>query len=530
MESFLSSWIVGAAAVQIPLDVAGSYLDMDLEAELLKTRQSVDRILSTDVTFGPDPAALGALRSEVDSRSVTVDAVSDRFNQAIRDMSAASRATLSKIAGLSASLGNPDLQSTGEVVTADAEVSEANWHRMIVAASALFPGAVGSTATPLDVAASNALYQRAMEELRNALTGEEAATLERLELRDAGPAGFAQLVTSILVSEAPTSIDPSTMKAFSAGFALQNGLLEVGDAAHQRLTASADDLETQARRAITAYALAVLATLVPIAVGTGLISRSVVRPLDALAERARAVVSGTYDLDPLEVRGPIEVEISTVALNDAIESLRHLKEAIDAMAEGDLDMAGGWVPAGSLGVAFGAAVDRLSRTLTENEQLRERLASEAVRDPLTGLANRRLLIELLDATLRDARRSTKDVGVLFLDLDGFKSVNDVHGHAAGDVVLRRAAERLTRCVRDADVVARYGGDEFVVVGHDVANLRNRVEEAMSHDYVLDNNSTVRCPASVGFAHATAAIEDAASLLAEADKAMYADKQRRSATR
>lgn len=53
---------------------------------------------------------------------------------------------------------------------------------------------------------------------------------------------------------------------------------------------------------------------------------------------------------------------------------------------------------------------------------------------------------------------------------------------------------------------------------------------MSHDYVLDNNSTVRCPASVGFAHATAAIEDAASLLAEADKAMYADKQRRSATR
>ena len=108
-------------------------------------------------------------------------------------------------------------------------------------------------------------------------------------------------------------------------------------------------------------------------------------------------------------------------------------------------------------------IQGVGRDVTEIRALQARLAEQATRDPLTGLANRRLLDELLGRALRRADRSGNTLTVAFLDLDNFKSVNDTYGHDAGDAVLRATATRLQAAVRDADVVARYGGDEFVVV-------------------------------------------------------------------
>jgi len=173
----------------------------------------------------------------------------------------------------------------------------------------------------------------------------------------------------------------------------------------------------------------------------------------------------------------------------------------------------------------------VSRDVTELRRLQENLVELALRDSLTGLANRRLLLELLDTALARGARDDTPLAVLFLDLDGFKAINDVHGHDAGDTVLCETARRLLSIVRGADVVARLGGDEFVVVYEPSRNdnLMSRVAAALSAPIAIAADVEVCCPASVGRADTSTFGHDAASLLAAADAAMYEAKRvRRSA--
>jgi diguanylate cyclase (GGDEF)-like protein/PAS domain S-box-containing protein len=155
-----------------------------------------------------------------------------------------------------------------------------------------------------------------------------------------------------------------------------------------------------------------------------------------------------------------------------------------------------------------------------------RTRHEADHDPLTGLANRRALERTLEAALARAASRGRSVGVLMLDLDGFKAVNDRHGHAAGDEVLREVARRLRRSVRERDVVARLGGDEFVVVLTDlgaVPDSVDRVEAALAEPFP-GVDAALR--AAVGVAMFPADGPTVAELLAAADRQMYAAKANR----
>jgi diguanylate cyclase (GGDEF)-like protein len=156
-----------------------------------------------------------------------------------------------------------------------------------------------------------------------------------------------------------------------------------------------------------------------------------------------------------------------------------------------------------------------------------RTRHEADHDPLTGLANRRSLERTLEAALVRAASRGRAVGVLMLDLDGFKAVNDRHGHAAGDEVLREVARRLRRSVRERDLVARLGGDEFVVVLTDLASMPDsveRVESALAEPFA-GTDAPLR--AAVGVAAFPADGATVADLLAAADRQMYAAKASRS---
>ncbi len=158
------------------------------------------------------------------------------------------------------------------------------------------------------------------------------------------------------------------------------------------------------------------------------------------------------------------------------------------------------------------------------------LAEQAVRDPLTGLANRKLLEERLRAVLARDGRTGHSTGVLFLDLDDFKGVNDRLGHLVGDAVLRALAERLTAAVRPSDTVARLGGDEFVILvedaqPEDVEALATRLGEAVAEPLHLGEH-LINVGVSIGSAVSAAGQDDSSTLLGKADRGMYATKRAR----
>ena len=169
------------------------------------------------------------------------------------------------------------------------------------------------------------------------------------------------------------------------------------------------------------------------------------------------------------------------------------------------------------------------RDVSERVHAQERIRHLAFHDRLTGLANRMKLEDDLRAALAAADRHDDLVGVIFLDLDDFKPINDELGHAVGDFVLKEVAERMRCCVREIDTVARLGGDEFlalvtrVAARDDLATVARKLEEAIERPITLDGHPPVRVTASAGLAiyeHGEAA-ED---LMNRADHAMYRAKQ------
>jgi diguanylate cyclase (GGDEF)-like protein/PAS domain S-box-containing protein len=178
--------------------------------------------------------------------------------------------------------------------------------------------------------------------------------------------------------------------------------------------------------------------------------------------------------------------------------------------------------------AIRGGLQGVGRDVTELRSLQANLAALALRDPLTGLANRRLLNELLATELVRTQRSGHHVALAFLDLDGFKDVNDMYGHDAGDTVLCETARRLLSIVRGADVVARLGGDEFVVAFEletaDPSDIVKRLQHALSERIEISKTESVWCPASIGVADTRTVGYDAPALVAAADAAMYVDKK------
>ena len=184
----------------------------------------------------------------------------------------------------------------------------------------------------------------------------------------------------------------------------------------------------------------------------------------------------------------------------------------------------------------------ISRETTERKRMQDQIQKLAFYDPLTGLPNRRLLEDRLGQSLASSKRSGIFGALLFLDLDNFKPLNDLHGHEAGDLLLIEAANRLKSGVREMDTVARFGGDEFVVIirelDRDVAisrqqvagiaeKLRHRLAEpyrlSVNHGGMAGQEIEHRCSASIGIRVFIGNGTDPDEILKQADLAMYQAK-------
>ena len=171
----------------------------------------------------------------------------------------------------------------------------------------------------------------------------------------------------------------------------------------------------------------------------------------------------------------------------------------------------------------------IHQDMTVHKETEARIFHLAHHDPLTGLPNRILFYDRLKQALAQARRHGRGVGVLFVDLDHFKAINDSLGHETGDALLKIVADRLTRCVRATDTVARLSGDEFTVIlqdvdcGQDAEHVAHNILEAVRQP-AMPGKHRVHATASVGIAMYPFNATDPDVLIAQADHAMYRAKE------
>lgn len=317
---------------------------------------------------------------------------------------------------------------------------------------------------------------------------------------------------------------------------LFNTMLQRGEGARKVLTfaqAETRERSLQVQRSarnelLLTFLLAATIALVSIAFAS-VLARSVSSPLRSLARRAARIGGGDLSGDPLPETGPQEVVQVGKALNELVANLVVLDRQASALAAGDLEHSifDDALP-GALGRSMQETVSRLRASIQNREELRSRLAHQATHDDLTGLPNRKSLVEAIHAALGRSRRQQTGIAVSFIDLDGFKRANDTYGHRFGDQVLVLCADRLVGHRRQGDFIARIGGDEFVIVSENIADsyealsIANRYISVLSEPVSIDNKSA-NIGASIGIALDFQNEADATILLRDADLAVYRAK-------
>jgi diguanylate cyclase (GGDEF)-like protein len=257
--------------------------------------------------------------------------------------------------------------------------------------------------------------------------------------------------------------------------------------------------------------------------------------VERVADARRALIGGGVDCVLLDLTLPdardLEglLELQEVAPDVPVVILSGLEDeemAVRAVRNGAQD----YLPKSN------ADAGRLARAIQyaiERKRAEVELSRRALHDPLTGLPNRAYFLERLEAALaRSARRGLR-VGVLFLDLDGFKKVNDTHGHQTGDALLAAVAERLESTIRPSDTLARFGGDEFVLLCEDVegvgdvVTLAERLGTKMQAAFEIGGRP-ITVGLSVGIVSARGGRGvSAEALIRDADRMMYRAKKQSS---
>jgi diguanylate cyclase (GGDEF)-like protein len=335
----------------------------------------------------------------------------------------------------------------------------------------------------------------------------------------------AERIAAKSASELPQLELTVMLPVFAEGMRRMDLYNRVPAAAADATRQVAQELEEDATRSFHVAAAIVFALIVLALALTVAVSRSIARPLRGLAARAARVSAGDVADVRVRERGPRELRNVSSTLGEVVTNVRLVEEQLGALAAGRVGdpVLARPVP-GRLGSFLHAAVARLSQSIAERERLARQLAFEASHDPLTGLPNHNRALDSLRHALARAARDGRGVAVLILDLDGFKRVNNQHGHHGGDRMLHVVGRRLAAQVRAGDVVARLAGDEFALIVEgienpdEVADFARRLIAAVEAPVPLGGALT-RVTASVGVAIDLDGGDDADRLLREASHAV-----------
>jgi diguanylate cyclase (GGDEF)-like protein len=538
-EYIPSQAIVIARGYKVTPTALNALLGVNVKAELVAARRAVDRqmVFGTTGALHNQYAQLARLRRAIDNSTASGSQVATLFNHigsgittqwqdtfndlSYNDPSSESSTTKARLTALDSSfgaftsgLGEENLQGGGSLeslLTASATPAQVQSlivsHEQFVASTRSFPASLG----PHGAAAWKALADSSVK------TRFEASVQTGIAV------GLGHLAP-------PFSTSSSEIGQIARDeVAWANSLTTVVLASSVDLrTATADQANSATQALVVTYALTSL--LVVLALGAVLIlSRHVRRPLDQIVAAATSVQEGELDIPALDESGPKELALASAAFNEMASTLRAVQAQAIALSEGDLDnpVLQRQVP-GRTGAALQTALNQLHRSVRAGETEREALLERATRDSLTGLLNRGAALEALTLDLAAARRSQGELvlTLFFIDLDDLKMINDSIGHDGGDVAIRAVAEALRHTTRASDVIARFGGDEFVVgwlgnADSDVPEqLARRISAYVAGSVIGAPESAVALACSIGVAVSEPSDPTVEALIERADRALY----------
>jgi diguanylate cyclase (GGDEF)-like protein len=531
-EEVPTSAIAYAKTYGVPISQLDALLRIDFVSELSSTRKEVDRqsVLSGNRSLAPYFAKLLTLRHGLDTGAVPYSDVQSVFTQlnshiqtlaqnVVNQISAeaeasSSLATKQSLRAFSATFaaftsGNQQSSLLPSLLLQSTEPAQV---RQLIEATEEYDASVQGFPGQLGPLARKAWKETAADPLTSTYDNSVELAIAT-GLRD-GPAPYAaNLAKSGAVFRANlTMVRSRTNLALDASSDLRHTTMLQEHSASLALYADLGWL-------ILVLALAFLCILV--------LNRSVGRPLARIVVASRSVQAGDFDVAPLEVSGPKELSQATLAFNDMSSTLCAVQAHAVALSETNLDdpILRAQLP-GETGRALQETLTTLSESVHENQAQRALLAERATHDSLTGLLNRGAVLEFLERDLASVHRDGSSLGILFIDLDGLKQINDTHGHEAGDAALVAIARAIEATTRKSDVVARLGGDEFIVSRLGPLNpdgltrLADRIVKKVSGQIATIGDTSIVVGCSIGITISKPSDVEIDSIIHRADMALY----------
>jgi len=536
-----SASIVAAQAYHVSAAKLNSLLGVNVQAELINARRAVDhqKVFGPKGVFAPEYTQLVALRRTITGGTAspvevasfftnfgsTIDAL---WENTFRTLSKSSQsaepvATTSRLAALSSSfdaftsgLAEENLQGGSlesvlvDSVTATGTESLIVSHQEFEETVANFPAALG----PQGAAAWAALVHN------------------RLSSRFEGyvALGIAAGLGSRVPPYASKTSEISEIAKSEVEWANSLSAVVLASSADLRVATAAQAGSATGDLTLTSLAMLLL---VLGAIGSVLaFGRAIRRPLARIASALKSVQEGELEFPQLDETGPREISLASAAFNEMSSTLRAVQAQAIALSTGELDDPVLQRPLpGQTGAALQSALNNLQVSVRANETKRGELIERATRDSLTGLLNRGAALEALDLDLASVRRSQGELvlTVLFIDLDELKKNNDSLGHDGGDEAIKAVADALRAATRASDVIARFGGDEFVVGwlgkhgSEGPALLARRISELISNSVVEGEGCSRKIGCSIGVAVSEPRDRNVESLIDRADHALYVAK-------
>ncbi len=527
--------ITYAAADHVTPAALDSLLGIDFVAELVTARRIVDQqtILRTTPSLSGDYRTLLTLRRAETSGGVSFEKVQgffDNFGSAIDTRWLSEFDSLSKGAAASASL---HMRSSLAALSTAFTAFNTGLEQATLAQAALT--SLSSNAQVQGLIVANEQFASAIQAFPGQLGPQGTVAWETFEHNPLVRSFNSAILLAIRVGldKAPPPFATNlkshagVFKALVERVTLLTGLVLAASADLRTLAASQQN--TAANGFIGDLLLIVLVFIVALG-GVLAFGRAVGRPLDRFVKAASAVRAGEFDLPGLDESGPKELALAAGAFNEMSSTLRALEAHAVALAGGDLQdpVLDSPLP-GRTGRALQAAIDHLHESIRANETQRELLHERATHDSLTGILNRGAAVDALERDLARARRGDQTLALLFIDLDGLKTINDTLGHEAGDAAITAVGNALRTTTRQSDVVARIGGDEFVVGWLGVAaeggswTLAERIRRQVCSTVIEVEGQRIPVDCSIGIALSEPTDLALDSLMNRADQALYLAK-------